>query len=313
VVALYKRILVPLDGSDMAEQVLPYVRLFAQGTGTRIELLSVIEPFPEYFAKRGPAKTADRVMATIRLEVSQYLENVATPLRMEGLSVSSTVQEGYPASVIVAWAREQQATETLVAMATHGRSGISRWTMGSVTEKVLLATDTPLLVVRSTERSAPITRARLNTLVVPLDGSALAEQVLPHAVNLAATLSLSVVLARVTPSPEDYAHYYTHPQEWFDELTREVDAKAAKDLEREASRLREMGASSVETRLLHGDPAQAIVNLAGQLPHSMVAMTTHGRSGINRWKLGSVADRVVTHSGSPVLMVRVLEPLEEQD
>jgi nucleotide-binding universal stress UspA family protein len=306
---MYKRILVPLDGSALAEQVLPYARLLAKGLSSHIELLRIYEPVPESLAVYSRGKTARQLSAMAHSEVRAYLDGIATGLRKEGLAVTCTVQEGdAPALAIVSQATQE--ADTLVAMSTHGRSGVTRWIMGSVTEKVLLATTTPLLVVRSLEQKEAPAGIPLESIIVPLDGSALAEQVLPHVVHLAKALSLKVLLARVTPSPADYYRYAEFPVGWYEDLSKEVDASALEELEDAAKRLRQLSVATVETKLLHGSAAGAVVDLAKQTPRSLVAMTTHGRSGVGRWLLGSVADRVVSHSNTPVLMVRATEEVQ---
>jgi nucleotide-binding universal stress UspA family protein len=201
-------------------------------------------------------------------------------------------------------------------MSTHGRSGVARWLLGSVTDKVLLATTTPLLIVRSTEPLNPMSEVQLKTVIVPLDGSVLAEQVLPHVATLAKALDLEVKLVRVHPSVEEYSRYferqqigstatiYSGPYEVF---SREADAQAMEYLHEVKMQLHHERVWSVEESLLRGHPAATIVDLARETPGSLVAMTTHGRSGIGRWLLGGVADRVIRHSGVPALVVRSSE------
>jgi nucleotide-binding universal stress UspA family protein len=221
------------------------------------------------------------------------------------------VRQGGPASWIISEAEKEPGT--LIAMSTHGRSGVARWLLGSVTDKVLLATTTPLLIVRSSEPPNPVSEVQLKTVIVPLDGSVLAEQVLLHVATLAKALDLAVKLVRVHPSVEEYSRYferqqigsaatvYSGPYEVF---SKEADAQAMEYLHEVKMQLHHEGVWLVEESLLRGHPAATIVELARETPGSLIAMTTHGRSGIGRWLLGSVADRVIRHSGVPVLVVR---------
>jgi nucleotide-binding universal stress UspA family protein len=303
---MYSKILVPLDGSALAEQVLPYVRPLAKALVTSIELLRTTPPAGQELADPSSANSQDQAL--------DYLRSISASLNDLGVSISYIVRQGDPASWIISEAEQEPGT--LIAMSTHGRSGVARWLLGSVTDKVLHATTTPLLIVRSSEPPNPMSEVQLKTVIVPLDGSVLAEQVLPHVVTLAKALDLAVQLVRVHPSVEEYSRYferqqigstatvYSGPYEVF---SREVDAQAMEYLHEVRMQLHHERVRSVEESLLRGHPAATIVDLARETPGSLVAMTTHGRSGIGRWLLGSVADRVIRHSGVPALVVRSSE------
>jgi nucleotide-binding universal stress UspA family protein len=168
-------------------------------------------------------------------------------------------------------------------------------------------------MVRAYDQENPPEAVNLQTIIVPLDGSSLAEQALTHAVSLTRALKLRVLLVRVTPSLGEYHRYLEHyPLDSsstvysgiYEEFSREEDALAMQYLHQVQEKLNNQRVSSVEERLLKGHAADAIVGLARETPHSLVTMTTHGRSGMGRWILGSVADRVIRHSGVPVLVVR---------
>jgi nucleotide-binding universal stress UspA family protein len=284
---MYRKILVPLDGSQLAEQVLPYVRLLGKGLNSHVQLLHVIKDM-------SPSLTG---------EAQKYLKRTAESLRDGGFSISSLVHHGDPASDIVAEAELEPGT--LIAMATHGRSGLSRWMLGSVTDKVLHATTNPLLVVRAREGEAATTEAKLENVIVPLDESSMAERILPHVVDIAKALGLRVILLRVTPPAEEHYKFMESPPVNFEDLPQFIDEQAVEYLHREGQKLKDEGLSLVEERLLHGHPAAVIVDLAREIPDSLVAMTTHGRSGVDRWLLGSVADRVVRYSDAPVVLIRM--------
>lgn len=301
---MYQRILVPLDGSVTAEQVLPYGRLLSKGFNAGITLLHVIDGTTVDQADLEHGAVMNQLAESARARAGEYLAGVAGSLRSEGLAVSASILEGNPASVIVAESEKQAGT--LVAISTHGRSGITRWVMGSVTDKVLHATRTPMLIVRCGE-SAPDPSISLSGIIVPLDGSELAEQALPHAVALAKTLGLKTTLLRVTPSAGDYFKYLDYPPANYQDLSREVDDDAVNYLDNINRRIKLEGVAQTEERLIHGNAAFAITDFVKDVPNSLVAMTTHGRSGVGRWVMGSVADRVICHSGGPVLVVRAEE------
>ncbi len=306
---MFTRILVPLDGSELAEQVLPYVRILGKGLQARVELLRVFEPVSPSLADPAHGLYLDRIIASVRTQMQDYLENVAASLRKDGLTVSTIVHEGNPAASIVQEA--ETIPDTLVAISTHGRSGITRWVMGSTTDKVLHATSHPLLIVRVRDRPVVGPGVKVNSVLVPLDGSTIAEQALPYAVALATALGLNVILLRVTLSAEDYplpaSDFAGYPLSRIEGLIEMADAEAREYLETVCEKLREQGVDSVEGRVVHGHPGGTIIDMTRQIQDCLVAMTTHGVSGLDRWIRGSVANRVVRHSVDPVLVIRAMK------
>jgi len=306
---MFTRILVPLDGSELAEQVLPYVRILGKGLQARVELLRVFEPVSPSLADPAHGLYLDRIIASVRTQMQDYVENVADSLRKDGLTVSTIVHEGNPAASIVQEA--ETIPDTLVAISTHGRSGITRWVMGSTTDKVLHATSHPLLIVRVRDRPVVGPGVKLNSVLVPLDGSTIAEQALPYAVALATALGLNVILLRVTLSAEDYplpaSDFAGYPLSRIEGLIERGDAEAREYLETVCEKLREQGVDSVEGRVVHGHPGDTIIDMTRQIQDCLVAMTTHGVSGLDRWIRGSVANRVVRHSVDPVLVIRAMK------
>lgn len=302
---MYDRILVPLDGSEVAEQVLPYVKLLAGPGQVSITLLRIVEPVPYDLIAVAERIPTDQVNSNLQANAQDYLEKTAAPLREQGLPVVPKVLSGNAVTCII----EEGAREpgTLVAMSTHGRSGVARWAFGSVADKVIQTSTVPLLIVRAQEEPIPESRIILDKVIVPLDGSDLAEQILPHVANVAKSLDLSVILLRVTPTAGDYYRFMEYPVPELDDLPEQMDAEALNYLQEQSKRLRQQGVSRVEERLSHGPPAIEVAEFAKETPNNLVAMTTHGRSGVGRWILGSVADRVIRHSGDPVLVVRATE------
>jgi nucleotide-binding universal stress UspA family protein len=299
---MFRRILVPLDGSELAEQVLPYVKMLAKPERVPVTLLRVVEPLSYRVTAASQGIPYEQVNARMQAHSREYLEKVGDSLKEQGMPVLVKVLEGPAAGCIIQ--EGSQEPGALIAVSTHGRSGVARWTFGSVTDKVLQATTNPLLIIRSRHGSTPQDAVAIKSIIVPLDGSELAEQVLPHVAHLSRTLDLNVILLRVNPSSEDYRRYMDYLIPEHDDLLEHLDAQALEYLEEQGRQLRRQGVSKVEERLLHGLPAIAIADFAKEVPDNLMAMTTHGRSGLGRWILGSVADRVIRHSGSPVLVIR---------
>jgi nucleotide-binding universal stress UspA family protein len=295
---MYKTILVPLDGSTLSEGILPYVRILARGIHVPVELLKINDP--RQLAPYAPP-----------LQGGEYLEKVAVSISAI-TDVKCTVELGNPAARIIDLAAAQP--DTLIAMATHGYSGPQRWLLGSVAEKILHAATNNLLVVRPTEGDTG-GEARLRTVVVPLDGSELAEKVLPIVTALAACLSLEVILVHVLirflfRQPEAFLPVFGANIPNQQELWVQAGSEAKQYLTGMEERLRAQGLAHVSSSLIEGSAqgaAAEIIDLARKTSDNLVAMSTHGRSGVGRWLIGSVAERVVRHSNDPVLVIRPLE------
>jgi nucleotide-binding universal stress UspA family protein len=295
---MYKKILVALDGSRLSESILPYARSLAKGLKIPVELLQVVEPEELVPLVAGKPARYHEILASQKESIGDYLKRVAISFS-EPWSVQGSVEVGKAAEVIVDKAAADAGT--LIAMTTHGRSGVQRWLLGSVAEKVLHATSNHLLLVRATEEAGTRQEAFLKSILVPLDGSELAESAIPHALELAKKMSLEIVLVRAFHLPiEDPQGGYG-----YDERIWEMVRDEAKTyLEEKVRQLKGSGAERVTSALLEGFAAGSIIDLAQKTPQNLVAMCTHGRTGVGRWVLGSVTDRVVRHSGDPVLIIR---------
>jgi len=287
---MYRKILLPLDGSTLAEQILPYARVFAEAYGIPMTLLRVTDP--EAISIYGH-----------RIQATEYLKKVSARYLPPPIAVERIVELGKPAEVIVEVAKAEPAC--LIAMATHGLSGIQRWLLGSVANKVVHGVANPMLLIRPGEDQDPATPVQLKTVFVPLDGSGLAEQILPHVRGLARKLRLEVQLIRIFSPPGDAylvsEGVYVPPlADRYGEIQKEAEVY----LQGKYEELRAEGLEQVMTTTIEGDPAGEIVDLARRTTNNLVAMSTHGRSGIGRWIMGSVAEKVIQHCKDPVLMIR---------
>jgi nucleotide-binding universal stress UspA family protein len=300
---MYTRILVPLDGSKTAEKALPYARALASKLKLPVELLAVIDIAE--MAKRISAEKA-RYLATLienNIRTSEkYLSVVAGTFR--DVSVKSTLGKGSAEEVIIDKAAADKGT--LINMATHGRSGINRWLLGSIAEKVLRGATNPVLLIRATEEAKTEGEAILKSTIVPLDGSELAECVLPTVTELAKRLQLEVVLFRAYTIPysalaADAEAFYVVSDE---ELSSALRDEAVAYLEKKAQTLKQLGIDRVSTIAEYGFAADEIISLARKTPDNLIAMSSHGRSGVKRWTLGSVTETVVRYAGDPVLVIR---------
>ena len=307
---MYARILVPVDGSSLSEQVLPYVQQFGLGLSIPVTLMTVVEPSPPSIGLHLGSSSQEQDMVRHRADHAvAYLNSLADAFRSDGVTVSTVTPSGSPAQEIIQEAARE--ADTLIAMSGHGRSGVARWWLGSIADRVLHKTDAPLLIIRFHEGEGHSHAEGFSRIVVPVDGSPLAEEILPQVTLITKALGLSIDLVRVVPTWNEYLAMAVPPENYssasFEEVSRYNNEEAARYLDRLKEDLLQQGVGSVETHCLRGDPASSIIDVAGETPDRLVAMTTHGRSGVGRWVLGSVADRVVRNSGDPVLVVRAGE------
>lgn len=265
---MYDRILVPLDGSAYSEEVIPWVAGLAAVHGTPVALLRVVE------------KEAERGEAT------SYVEKLAAGLSARGLCV---VGSGDIADVVLAEARSVPGT--LVAMTSHGRSGLVEAMLGSVALRLVRGGGAPVLVYRPTGASgrgtAPV---KIKSVVLPLDGSQLSEAMAPQAAEMARWIDAElVVVAAIDP-----------------EATASANIPAGDVMESSYVRSK---AGEFATRygvrasweVLHGEPADAIAGFLEGRRDAMLAMVTRGRRALESALLGSVTSGCLRKAGVPVL------------
>ncbi len=299
---MYTGMLIPLDGSKTAEKVLPYARYLAGGLKIPVELLAVIDIAE--LASQISAEKARFFDTMIENGVRQSKECLAKIAgTFPGRGVKCTVDKGRAEDVIIG--RGEADTGMLIAMGTHGRSGMNRWLLGSVAEKVLRATANPLLLVRATDAAKSEGEAVLKSIVVPLDGSEIAASVLPMVAGLAKNLGLEVELFRAYSIPYSvYGGGDGYAAINIDELLAGVKSEALEYLEKKSAELKKLGVAKVTCTTKEGFGADEIISLGRKTPDNLIAMCSHGRSGVKRWVLGSVTETVVRHTEDPVLIVR---------
>lgn len=297
---MYSKLLIPLDGSRTSEKVLPFAHVLAATLKLPIELIEVVDvSAATAHVASDKARYLDAMIAEGERESREHLKGVAA--EFPGSQVSCIVERGNPAEVIIDRAAADKGA--LIAMATHGRSGVNRWLMGSVAEKVLRGTECTMFLVRADEEARADMTLKIKTIVVTLDGSELAESVLPTVVDTAKALDLDVVLFRAYDlaasayyGSEDYLPNY-------DEMLRNLKSEVEEYLAKKVDALKKVGLARVSSLAVAGDGAEEIVRYSREHPDALIAMCTHGRSGVRRWVLGSVTERVVRHADDPILVV----------
>jgi len=314
-------IVVPLDGSELAAQVMPHVRTLAPLLDAHVHLLRVVPATPPgdseswaqvlisvYGVPESEAARRDHhndVIEELHQQAQAYLDTQAQMLRSAGIEVTSEVRTGSPAETIVEVAAAHMPG-ALIAMATHGYSGLRRWALGSVADKVIHATDAPVLLVRG--QAQPVVQPP-HRILTPLDGSGLSRQALPLASEIARAARAELILLRaVVPMIEAYigAPVLGRPLVENSETLNALYEYALDELKAEAASLR-AEAPRVLTRAIIGYPAEVIIDEAREMDVDLIVMATHGYSGLRRWALGSVADKVLHATTTPLILVRASE------
>ena len=288
---MLNHILVPLDGSALGELALVYAKELTAVFNSEIHLVSVPE-----------GRTAE-----YRRLIQVYLDKMAEQLRLDVDKATAVVKpvilDGDPASKILDYS--QQEKMDLIITVSHGHSGILPWTMGSTAYKIVHGARVSVLLVRA----AMIKKKRWQTgvfskILLPLDGSAAGEQALPYALEMAAKLKSELTLLSVV-EPGQRVHtiggqdYVQFSEQFVSAMKGELAAyldKTAKKFEEKSIQLRSV--------LRFGNAAEEIIKLARQGGMRLIVMTSHGKSGLREWVFGSVSNKVLHSSKTPLLLVR---------
>ena len=324
---MFKRILVPLDGSQRAEQVLPVAAHLAKASGGSLLLLRVIttsHEFGSYATGMGATVFVQEALDQELIQATAYLAGIAHTLKQEHVEVRIATYAGQAAPYILDVAREQEID--LVVLCSHGYTGIKRWALGSVAENVSRRSPIPVLLLREQNLSLKEKLAHPLRATVALDGSPEAEAALKPAADLVAALSTpekgELYLLRLVDVPT---------------LEEEFGYMPDADFTFRQEALREAGdyLQAVRARLLHElpahpglqiswsveeckDVADAIIQMAAlgkgigtHKPSDLVILTTHGRSGFKRWISGSVTERVLHGSTLPLFIVHAPPAIQQ--
>jgi nucleotide-binding universal stress UspA family protein len=294
---MLENILVPLDGSPVGEAAMPFAVALASRSGAKLTLVRTVH---------ASALTPDRDAAQLRAvsEAEMYLHLRAGELRVQGFQVDTGVPYGTTAAD---WIVEEVGLRhaDMIVMGTHDRVGPDRWLHGSVAEAVVSRAAVPVMLIRAADGVRPVEQFdwREPVLVVPLDGSELAEAALPAAITLGLALNGHVVCVGVLPPPGRLVASHGGAVPYPEEAHAAQAAEARDYLETVVDRLRGAGLPA-EFLVRTGDPAPEIAQVALKRNAGAVVMATHGRTGPVRAVVGSVAGQVVHVSTSPVLLVR---------
>jgi nucleotide-binding universal stress UspA family protein len=283
------KILVPLDGSELGEVALAYARELAAATHAQVHLVCVAER-PEvesrrlYMAYLG--KTAERFREQLKRSGSDA-------------PVTTICLGGEPADAVLTYA--EQVGVNLIIMASHGHSGIMRWTMGSTARKISQRSMVPVLLVRAASASI---RQRFSRILVTLDGSELGEASLPYVEEIARVIECEVILLRVVEAAKHVrtiggTDFFYIPEQ----MVEDEKAEALRYLGEIQKRF--VNAKGlVRLELREGDAASEILKVAKNENVRLLAMSSHGKSGMMKWVFGSVSSKVLEAGKTPLLLVR---------
>jgi len=296
---MYKKILVPLDGSELAEVALPYAEELAERLDAEINMI-VVDDFNMNKAHGHTQIHPNKKVENVQSHAEWYLGQLA----VKAEKVKSTTLIGHPAEAIVAHADMEDID--LIVMATHGRSGIKRWALGSVADKVVRATSRPVALIRAKDAHPDVRdKVTVNKILVPLDGSETSEAVIPYVIGLGSKLKAEVILLEVVKRIDHvYGSDMTVARVPYTDEEMEPLKRAAMDHLLKTENLHKGSGVELRTEVKIGDAAEEIIKFADEVNADLVAMATHGRSGISRWNLGSVASKVLHAGNTPLLLVR---------
>jgi nucleotide-binding universal stress UspA family protein len=285
---LYQKILVPLDGTELAEKALPYAKTIAKLKKSTLTLFAVSL---NIFVER-----RDKLFAS-------YLDVNAQKLNAAGIKAATGY--GNVAEQTIKYANNNEMD--LITIATHGYTGAKKWLFGSITQKVLYGTTIPVLLVKA---KSPEGSAELNRILVPVDGSPFSESTFPYVIELAKKTDKEILLLHIC-EPPIVPSYGTQPinQKWKkyrDEMWAEMENQATNYLKKTSAALKKKGLK-VKSRVVKahtGEVVKIILQISKEENIDLIIMATQGRTGVSGLVYGSVANKIVEESPYPVLLIR---------
>ncbi len=290
----YRKVLVPLDGSELAERAIPYAKNLAKTKGSEVILFTV---------SIASVEQLDR-------PIKAYLELNSNELQSQGIKASTAIAYGDVADEIISFADKNNID--LIIISTHGYSGIKRWVLGSVARKVLYGTCVQVLLTKS--KSPKVSQVELKKLLLPLDGSAFSEAPIPFVEELTKGTETEIILTVVSEPPivPSYGDRPINPtwEKYRDTLWVEMQQQASEYIGKIKTRL-EKQRVKIKSQVIPGElgkVAESIMKAAQKENVDLIAMATHGRTGVSRWAYGGITNRIVEQSIQPVLLIRPSVP-----
>ena len=304
---MFDRILTPLDGSTLAECVLPHVVAIARAFQSNVTLLRVADQTQGV----DPAPSIDPIQWQIeKREANAYLEAIAARLHHAGVTVETTLLEGRAAERITEFAHHQNAD--LIIMSSHGRSGLSGWNISSIAQKVLLSPAASTLIVRAYQPTVTqVDSLQYRRLLVPLDGSLRAECVLPAATTLAQHYQAHMMIIHIISKPEMPRR--TPLSEEDAQLAARIVERNREEMTAYFEKLHAQLSTPIETRLVDADNVSpALHDLSISEGADMVILSAHGYSANTMWPFGAIVTNFIAYGTTPLLIVQDVPPEPNQ-
>lgn len=307
---MFQHILVPLDGSLRAEQAVPVAARIARATGGSVLLLEVVSMPIDYSGGMAPgALMARKQIESDMATASDYLKEIAASPLLAGIETNTKVAFGSPALYIIGAAEVSDQ----VVLCSHGRTGFTRWALGSVAHTLVHQSTAPILVLRQSEAPSPLLNretGRPLRALVPLDGSPLAETALRPAAHLIAALAAPagaalhlVQVVKVSPAAAQEGMASAQNED----ALRHAKTYLASPVERLQASEKDLKLSITSAAVMGEDVVDALRGPAEQEglgTCDLIAISTHGRAGLQRWRMGSVTERLLDTTKLPMLIVR---------
>jgi nucleotide-binding universal stress UspA family protein len=281
---MFEKVLVPLDGSELAKQVFGCVEELAKAFSPTIVLAGVCEPHE--------TEREQACRAYIFEEARRLQENTPTKLNLQ-----TVVLSGHPAELLLEYAEKNDIG--LIVISSHGRSGIRPWSLGSTANKVLHKVGVPLIMVRATQPPAP-PPSIFSRILVPMDGSERGESILPYVAEIHRRIASEVVFLRVVEPGRHMRSVGGLDYVRFEDRDLEATKKQALDY---LKKVAPTVAADAKMDVTVGDSAEEIINYCGGNNCTLVAMPSHGHSGIESWLYGSVTYKVLQAGKQAVMLV----------
>jgi len=327
---MYKRILVPLDGSTRAERAIPVAARIARASGGAVVLVRAANVAIGFWPSlAGEAPVVHSVLDADQAAAEEYLAGIKQSPELEGITTETRILFGPASPAILAAAESSQAD--LMVLCSHGYTGMARWALGSVAEKVARSAQVPVLVLRE---AGPVPAGphpdvtRPLRALVALDGSVLAKAALEPAASLIAALAapaqgalhLVRVVKPVLPDregkdPEEHEHFLSKAKRYLSSTVEQMRAGLV------APALANLKLPVTWSVAIDTDVAEGIVRVAENGEDAegagvfgrcdIIAMATHGRGGVQRWAMGSITERVLSATKLPLLIVRPPDMLDK--
>jgi nucleotide-binding universal stress UspA family protein len=296
---MLQNILAPLDGSTLAECVLPHAIALANAFGSQLTFLRVADET----RSSGSSRPIDPLRWQIdKREAGAYLESILSRYMHTGLTIQTILLEGNAAERIIEFGQANNID--LIVLSSHGQSGLSGWNISSVAQKIMLRPFSSTLIVRAYQASLPSTeQQRYNRILLPLDGSLRAECVLPIATTLAQRYNAHILAVHVVTKPEMPRRTHLNDEDLL--LSSHIVERNVEEGTHYLQQLRGLVAADIETRLVQSDSVtSALHEIAGREEIDLVILSAHGYTGQTHWPYGSVVTNFVAYGIAPVLIVQ---------